>query len=84
MSRIKRMAGALMISAALLNLAPMASAAEAETADHCLPFIDHPVVCLVVCTAQNQSVKACDVQLTCAPNPSVFCDALARVWGIVP
>lgn len=83
MSRIKRMAGALMISAALLNVAPMAAAAEPEIPEHCF-IIDHPVVCLVICTAQNQSVKACDVQLACSNDLPTVCFVLNEVWQIVP
>lgn len=84
MSRIKRVAGALMISAALLNIAPVASAAEPEAAD-CHPFPDNPVVCLVICTVQNGSVKACGVEMTCNPDISpTLCFVLGEVWGIVP
>lgn len=81
MSRFKRIAGVLMISAALLNLAPRAGAAEAEPAQHCF-IIDHPVVCLVVCTVQNTSIKPC-VQVSCGGDPRV-CDLLGDVWQIIP
>lgn len=84
MSRIKRMAGALMITGALLNLAPTATAAEAPTANHCF-VIDHPAVCLVICTYQNQSVKSCGLQLACnGQDLPTFCYVLGEVWGIVP
>jgi hypothetical protein len=83
MSRIKRMAGALMIAGALLNLAPTATAAETETADSCYP-ITNPVVCLVICTAQNQSVKACGVQMACTDDLPTVCYVLGQVWAIVP
>lgn len=82
MGRLKRMAGALMITAALLNIAPAASAAE--PAEHCF-IIDHPAVCLVICTAQNQSVKACNVAWDCNADlvPTV-CFVLGEVWDLVP
>lgn len=84
MSRIKRMAGALMITGALLNLAPVASAAEPEPAVHCFPFIDHPVICFVVCTVQNGSIKPC-TQVECNDRdfPTV-CYALNQAWQILP
>lgn len=83
MSRIKRVAGAVMISAALLlSVAPAASAAEAE--EHCF-IVDHPVVCLVVCTVGNQSVKACNVYITCNYDllPTA-CAVVEEVWDLVP
>lgn len=85
MSRVKRVVVALMVSAALLSVAPAATAAEAEAEAHCFPFVDHPVICLVVCTAQNQSLKVCDVMITCNYDlvPTV-CYALGEVWDIVP
>lgn len=83
MSRIKRMAGALMIAGAMSNVAPVASAAETEMSDTCYP-INNPVVCLVICTAQNQSVKACDVDLACSPSLPTVCFVVGTVWGIVP
>ena len=84
MSWIKRIAGALMIAGASVNVAPVASAAEADPATHCLPFVDHPVICLVVCTAQEQSVKACNVQITCNPAFPVVCPVVGTVWDLVP
>lgn len=82
MSRIKHMAGALMIAGALLNIAPIAAAAEPETTEHCF-IIDHPVVCLVVCTARNQSVKAC-VGIDCNDDFPTVCFVVNEVWEIVP
>lgn len=84
MTRIKRLAGALMISAALLNIAPAASAAEAAPAQHCF-IIDHPAVCLVICTAQNQGIKTCDVAITCNYEllPTA-CFVVETVWDAIP
>lgn len=83
MSRIKRVALTLMISGALLNIAPVATAAEPEPAQHCF-IVDHPVVCLVVCTVQYTSLKPC-LQLTCNPDLPGVCYVLGEVWNdIVP
>lgn len=84
MSRIKRMAGALSISAALLTLGPAAAAADPQTAEHCF-IIDHPAVCLVICTAQNQSVKACTVPPDCNDRfLPTLCFVVGEVWDTVP
>lgn len=84
MSRIKRVAGAVTISAAMLmSVAPAASAAE--PAEHCFPIVDHPVICFVVCTVQQGSLKACDVQITCNYEllPTA-CAVVEEVWRVVP
>lgn len=84
MSRIKRMACALMVSGALLNLAPVASAAEPEPAAHCLPFVDHPVICFVTCTVQNLSVKPCaEIECNDQDFPTV-CYVVNQVWQVLP
>ena len=82
MSWIKRMAGALMITGALLNLAPMASAAETDTAEHCF-IIDNAVVCLVICTVQNLSVKPC-ADVSCTDDLPTVCFVVGEVWDLLP
>ena len=69
-----------MICAALLNLAPAATAAEQST-DYC-PFTN-PALCLVWCTAENQSVKPC-VELACTGDLPTVCYVFGEVWSIVP
>lgn len=83
MSRIKRMAGALMIVGALLNVAPVASASEPEPITHCFPVVDHPVICLVVCTVQNQSIKPC-VSIGCSNDLPTVCYVLGEVLEVLP
>ena len=84
MSRIKRIGVTLMVAGALLNIAPVATAAEVEATEHCF-IIDpiDPVVCFVICVRDNQSVKAC-VDVTCSPNLPTVCFVLGEVWDIVP
>ena len=75
-------------SAALMMLpASSASAAEANAvpaAAHCFPFIDHPVVCLVKCVAQNGTITGCDVQFSCNPDFPTVCYVMGEVVDLLP